>query len=181
MKLTYQKITKENLEYAASIQSKIFPGESAYFHYKWTVEVDLEYEVYYLVYDQDKVIGITGLYSNEPLEETNSIWLGWFGVLTEYQKKGYGKKILEDTYSMAQKLAKKYPIRYFRLYTDKKENKKALPFYRKFMEIEEAYNNKQDINYENNCVIFSKSLTSEKVTYWNNRFLNLREITSTEK
>ena len=38
------------------------------------------------------------------------------------------------------------------------------------------YNNKDDVNYNGNCIIYSKSLTAEPVTKWNDKFLNLRLI-----
>lgn len=33
-----------------------------------------------LVYDDNDIVAITGLYSDFEITETNSIWLGWFGV-----------------------------------------------------------------------------------------------------
>lgn len=65
---------------------------------------------------------------------------------------------------MAKKLSQKYPIQYFRLYTDIKENKEALPLYDKYMDIKEIYNNPDDVNYDGNCIIYSKSLTQKKST-----------------
>lgn len=126
--LKYLEITNENVEFATSIQMKIFPNESAYEHYKFAIKNNVDYEKYYLVYDENDVIGITGLYSNEDMNETNNIWLGWFGVLQEFRKKGYGKKILLDTIDMAKEIAKKYPIKYFRLYTSEQEDSIAQPF-----------------------------------------------------
>lgn len=176
MKLKYIQITKENINSATKIQQEIFPGESAYEHYLYTINKNEEYEKYYLVYDQEKVVGVTGIYSNEPLEETHSLWLGWYGVLLAERNKGYGSRILKDTIEMAKKLSQKYPIQYFRLYTDIKENKEALPLYDKYMDIKEMYNNPDDVNYDGNCIIYSKSLTQEKAQKWNNKFLNLKQI-----
>lgn len=179
--LKYVEITMENIEYATKIQMQIFPKESAYEHYKYTIDINMEYEKYYLVYDGNTVIGITGLYSNEDLNETNSIWLGWFGVLEEWRHKGYGKQILRDTINMAKKLTYKYPIKYFRLYTSERDDWTAQPLYEKLMDIKEYYNNEKDINYDSTCVIYSKSLVNEEVQYWNNRFLNLKEIVENEE
>lgn len=174
--LKYIEIDYNNLNYATNIQMKIFPKESAYEHYKYTIKKNLDYNKYYLVYDKDKVIGITGLYSNDDLNETNSIWLGWFGVLKEYRKNGYGTQILIDTINMAKELTKKYPIKYFRLYTSERDDFSAQPLYIKIMDIKEYYNNEKDVNYDNTCVIYSKSLSDFPVKYWNNRFLNLKQI-----
>lgn len=33
-----------------------------------------------MVYDKDKLVSVTGLYSFEEFKDTNSIWLGWFEV-----------------------------------------------------------------------------------------------------
>lgn len=172
----YVEITNDNIELASKIQLKIFPGESAYIHYKDAIKSNLEYYKYYLVYENDTIVGITGLYSHENINDTNSIWLGWFGVLKEFRNKGYGRHILLDTINMATILAEKYPIRYFRLYTSEKDNITAVHLYRKIMDIEEKYNNPDDVNYDNNCIIFSKALSENPITYWNNRFMNLKEI-----
>lgn len=94
--LKYVEIDNSNLEYATYIQMPIFPKECAFEHYKKVIKANLEYRKYFLVYDKNKVGGITGLYSNENLNETNSIWLGGFGVLKDYQNKGYGKQNQKD-------------------------------------------------------------------------------------
>ena len=179
--LKYVEIINDNIEFATKVQMRIFPNESAYEHFKFTIERNLEYEKYFLVYDGDIVIGVTGLYSNEDIFETNSLWLGWFGVLEEYRSKGYGKQILTDTIEMSKKLAKKYPIKYFRLYTSERDDKIAQPLYEKVMDIKEYYNNPDDINYDGTCLIYTKSLDDEKPTYWNDKFLNLKTIVEEEE
>lgn len=178
--LRYEEITVNNLIQATKIQNEIFPEESAYEHYKTTIILEKDYKKYYLVYDKDKIIGITGLYSNEDLEETNTIWLGWFGVLEKYRSKGYGKQILLDTIDLAKKLKEKYPIKYLRLYTSEELDKIALPLYNKVMDIKEYYNNKDDFNYNNTCLIYTKKLDNE-LELWNDKFLNLKYITEREK
>jgi len=179
--LRYEKITKDNIDYAVEIQMKIFPGECAYQHYLDVINKNLQWQNYYLVYENNTVIGITGLYCSEDINETNSIWLGWFGVLEEYRKKGYGKRILLDTIEMAKNFSNKYPIKYFRLYTSIRDNTVAQILYKDVMDIEEIYNNKDDYTYDNTCVIYSKSLTDEKVPYWDNKFLNIKGYIEKEK
>lgn len=49
MKLKYIQITKENIDSVTKIQQEIFPGESAYEHYLYTINKNEEYEKYYLV------------------------------------------------------------------------------------------------------------------------------------
>lgn len=179
--LNYIKITKDNIDYATRIQMKIFPDECAYYNYLDIINKNLEWQNYYLVYDGDEVVGVTGLYCFEDINETNSIWLGWFGVLKEYRRHGYGKRILLDTIDKAKEFSKKYPIKYFRLYTSTRDNKVAQILYSEIMDIKEEYNNPSDFNYDNTCVIYSKSLTDEKASYWNNKYLGLNEIIEREK
>lgn len=43
------------------------------------------------------------------------------------------------------------------------------------MDVVEEYNNLDDINYDNTCLIYSKSIYEDKkVSLWNNKFLNLK-------
>ena len=76
--LHYIKITDKNINLATQIQMQIFPDECAYQNYQDIINKNLEYQNYYLVYDDDIIIGITGLYSFEDIAITNTIWLGWF-------------------------------------------------------------------------------------------------------
>lgn len=156
--MKYVEITNNNIELATNVQMSIFPKESAYEHFKNTIENPKDYNKYFLVYDTDQIIGITGHYSNENIYKTNSIWLGWFGVINEFRKKGYGEKILLDTIDMVKNLSEKYPIKYFRLYTSERDDRLAQPLYNKIMDIKEYYMNDNDVNYDGTCVIFSKSL-----------------------
>ena len=179
--IKYIKITKDNIDYATSIQMQIIPEECAYYSYLYIINKNLEWQNYYLVYDDDKVIGITGLYCLEDINETNSIWLGWFGVLEQYRRLGYGKRILLDTIEMAKDYSKKYPIKYFRLYTSTRDNPLAQPLYESVMDIKEEYINPNDTNYDNTCVIYSKSLNDKKVTNWDNKNLHLNDMIKKEK
>lgn len=182
---TYVEITSENLLLATEIQLRIFPEDCAYLHYKSAIDRNSELEKYYLVYSNNEIIGITGLYSNEDIYETRSIWLGWFGILPQYRRNGYGERILFDTIEMAKNLCKEfaYPIKYFRLYTSERENKEAQFLYQKVMDLSEYYINEQDINYDNHCVIFSKNLfedTDCSIEPWDNKFLDLKGIEETQ-
>lgn len=172
----YVEITMDNLLLATKIQMELFPGESAYEHYLYAINQNSAKEKYYLVYLDNNIVGITGYYSNEPIEETNSIWLGWYGVLKEYRGLGYGKKILFDTIDMTRQLMNNYPIKYFRLYTSEIDDAIAQPLYQKVMDSKEYYNHPDDLNYNNTCIIYTKLLSGEKIENWNNRFLNLIEI-----
>ncbi len=179
--LKYEEVTLQNLILATEIQMKIFPKESAYLFYKHIIERNNPYEKSYIVYDSNKIIGVTGFYCNEDLNETHSLWLNWYGILEEYRKQGYGKQVLIDTFAMARTLARKYPIKYIRLYTTTVDNKVSNILYDEIMDIKETYHNDNDSNYNNTCLIYSKSLFTEPVPYWNNSFLNIRKMVEEEQ
>lgn len=56
--------------------------------------------MYLVVTDAEEIIGITGLYSTEE-NSINRLWLGWFGIVPEYRKKGIGSYILDLTMERA--------------------------------------------------------------------------------
>ena len=117
---------------------------------------------YYIAYIDDQEVGITGIYRYQKDEA----WLGWFGILPKYRKKGYGKMLLEETMKLAEKLGYKT----MRLYTDKKENDKAIKLYEKSGFVGEKYL-AEKLSYD--CWIYSKSLYNDKAKLWNDKNLNL--------
>lgn len=173
--MKYELIDKNNLILATRVQLKIFPNEIAYTCYKKSIEDEHKHYKYYLVYKENVIIGVTGLYTENNFED-NSIWIGWYGVIDEYRLHGFGKQIFLDTLNMAKEWAEKEPrIKYIRLYTSSKDNKIAQIIYRKYMDICEEYNNPNDINFNNSCLVYTKNLnetTDDK--QWNNRYLNLK-------
>lgn len=63
------------------------------------------------------------------------------------------------------------------MYTSAKENTLALPLYRKYLDIEDSYNNPNNINYDNTILINSKSLHIDLVVpKWNNRSIKLKQL-----
>lgn len=176
------KITKKNINIATKVQLDIFRTENGYNHFLTAINSNKEYCCYFIAYHDNIPIGVTGLYSIEDIEQTNSIWLGWFGIVEEYRKHGYGAEVLMKTIEIAKKFAKKYSaIKYLRLYTSSKLNEKAIPFYRKYMDIEENYRNKKDYTYEDTCIIFTKILLNDTpLKKWNNKFLNISGIIESE-
>ena len=108
--LKYEKLTMENLELATKIQMQIFPKESAYQEFIDCLNSNKEYNIYYLVYSNENIIGITGLYTTTDINKTNTLWMGWFGILKEYRNKGYGTKVILDTIEMAKNYIDKYNI-----------------------------------------------------------------------
>ena len=117
---------------------------------------------YYIVYDNNEEIGITGIY----YYDYESAWLGWFGVLPNKRSKSYGKRILEKT----MELAKQKGFKTMRLYTDELNNSNAINLYKKLGFVGEKYS-AENLTYD--CYIYSKSLNNEKVELWNNKMLGL--------
>ena len=60
-----------------------------------SIELQQRDFVYYLVLEDDNVVGITGHYP--PEDGKKQIWLGWFGVRPQYRGAGWGEKILKAT------------------------------------------------------------------------------------
>lgn len=138
MKLTYEKICKENISLATKIQYEIFPNSSAYTKYLKEIKHNKKLPLDYLVYYKLNPIGVIGLYEYD--KDKDSIWLSYFGVLEKYRKKGYGKQMFYDIIYIAKEMKKKY----LRLYTYEVWNSAAQPFYKKHMHIEEYYINKKE-------------------------------------
>lgn len=177
------KINKDNVDLETDFQLSIFPEECGYGCYLLSIKLNTDYFSYYLAYDNKKLIGITGIYSFEKVQETNSLWLGWFGISPIYRGKGYGKALLEQTINLVKKYAKKDErIKYFRLYTSSRDNPIACRMYREVMDFEEKYEFHGDFNYDGTCLIFTKCLCEiDESPLWNNRYLNLSGITEMEK
>ena len=170
MKLIYEKINKNNINLAAKVQYEIFPNSSAYIKYLKQVKSNKKIPVDYLVYYKLKPIGIIGLYELEKDDE--SIWLSYFGLLKKYRKKGYGKKMFDDIIE----LAKTYNKKYLRLYTYEVWNSDAQNFYKKHMQFEEYYTNKNDNQIDilkGKPKVFSYSLTGDKIKAWNDKYIVL--------
>ncbi len=170
MKLEYELIDNDNINLATSIQHTIFPNECAYLHYKYAIDTNYERNKYFIIKYNETPVGVIGLYMNDEIDN-ESIWLGWFGILPEFRSKGIGRKSILDMIDEA----KKYNKKYFRLYTNDKGDSTARPLYRSVMQTYENYTNINDYNYNGNCLVYSYSLCNEKVSLWNNRFLNLKE------
>jgi len=173
--MRYELIDKNNLILATRVQLEIFPKESAYYCYKKSIEDNHKHLKYYLVYKENVIVGITGLYISNDCND--SVWLGWYGVLENYRLHGFGKQILLDTIGLAKEWSKQdNNIKFLRLYTSERDNSVAQILYKKQMDIVERYNNPNDVNYDNTCLIYSKSLYDDiEVSKWDNKFLNLKE------
>jgi len=169
MTLTFIEVTYENLEVAVRIQNQIFINEDGRKNYIEGIINDpyRKEMVNYIVYNKDIPIGVVGLYSYS--EYPNDAWLSWFGVLEEYRNNGYGSRMFD----FFEKISKDKGYLSIRVYTDN-EFDSAIKLYVKKGMIKEDYHNvleSKEINDE--TIIFSKSLTLDKVKKWNNKFLGL--------
>ena len=164
-KLKYVEVTMQNILLATQIEMEIFPNQCGYLSYYKAIQNG---EPYFLAYLDDNAIGITGLYKEERLGEANTCWLGWYGLLPQYRKLGLSKTILLDSIEEA----KKRGYDTFRLYTSARNCPDACILYDKVMDIGEDYTLEEP---EVQRRVYYKSLTDNKVTPWNNRYLYLTE------
>jgi len=170
------KITENNTEYAIRIQNELFPDEDGRTNFEESLEADFDYD-YYLLYDDETCLGIIGLYNFG--EDKDSAWLGWFGIKKEFRRKGYGSEALKAFEEMA--IEKGY--RFARLYTDAENNDVAIAFYKANGYTAEKYDNPDDpVSEKYKMLIFSKSLSKEKLVPWYNRNIHLTgQIVKQEK
>lgn len=175
--INFKKIDFDNLDLACKIQNDIFPEEDARNNFIEQINNDpYRKEMdYYIVYDGNTPIGVTGIYSYH--EYPNSAWLGWFGILKEYRNRGLGGSTLDKTIE----LAKTKGYTEFRLYTDEFA-KDAHKLYESRGLIKELYDNPEDKdNYiDAEIFIYSKSLTDRPIEKWNNKILGLKEQSDKE-
>lgn len=167
--LRYEFLNLDNLDVAFTIQKETWPNDPDYDDLYDKAINTRDDNCFFLVYDNNDLIGITGVdvLNNYP----DTIWLDWFTILPEYRKKGYGKKVLIDTILYCKDL-KKYDV--FRIETTYWENRPAVFLYDKVMEIKEKYTLEDTKNDKTNTLIYSYSL-SGKLDLWNNRYLGIRD------
>ena len=151
--------TQQDIEIVKSFFYKIFLDESGYnlSHFKQSVTGKHNFKrlEYYFGYENNAIIGICGVYADQPDE----CWLGWFGVLPQYRRKGYATAIL----SLLIKIMKNYGYKVCRIYTDIVTNKDAVCLYTK-----QGF--KQDSAYLGNIITMSKSLDGVTIAKkWNGK------------
>ncbi len=175
--LDFKMVNKNNVKFAIEIQQEIFPDENGTINLLSSIDRSIfkaNSEIiypsnsikYYLVYYEEEVIGITGIYSY-PKSFPNDAWVGWFGIKKEYRNCGFGRATLDWTINKA----KEEGYKTIRLYTDSEANKKAVELYKQMGFIGEKYLIEQ-LPYD--CYIYSKSLTDKPVKMWNNKLLDLK-------
>ncbi len=168
--LKFISVTQENLKLAQDVQKKVFPKEYQNDTLENSLNSTPEYlSQFWLVKKGKKFIGLTGIYFYP--QYPKDAWLNWFGVVPEFRRKGYGRKIFNRTFAYARRLG----FDNFRLYTDAKDNENTLRFYRSLKMKEEKYLPAQDDFTD--ILIFSKSCHpfKKKVKVWGNKYLYIQE------
>ena len=168
--LEYKLVTKENLNAVFKIQKTIWPDFPDISHFIESISSKDNWFKYYIVTLDGQEIGLTGHYPEN--EERETIWLGWFGILSEYRSKGYGKQVLLDTIEMC----KKSPYKYFRAYSTETYDASAQPLYQKIMNLCERYENWKDETYGNSTVVYSYSLRNQVIEPWDNKYIGIKEF-----
>ena len=166
MKLTYKKVTLENIEIAFDIQKMLWPNDQDYNNFKNKALYSKDDDVSFIVYLENNPVGITGVYTEDI--DNESIWLDWYGVLPKYRNQGIGKQILLDTIEYCKKLMQ---YDYLRLDTTYYPGRPAIYLYDSIMTFKEKYTI-EDVDKKHNYMIYTYSLHGKK-KYWNNRYLGL--------
>ncbi len=146
MKL-HQITAPKDIEIVKSFFYQIFPEENKYdlIHFKQSIsgQHNLQRLEYYLGYENDIIVGVSGVYA----DNNDECWLGWFGIRPEYRRNGYASTILD----LQLQMMKDYGYKVCRLYTDKVINKHAVDLY-----IKKGF--QADYVYKDNIITMSKSL-----------------------
>lgn len=162
--LKYVAINKENLELAKKIQNEIFPDHDASKNYEESVCGVTENRYYLVQNEAGEFVGVSGLY-RLPCDP-ESAWLGWFGILKQYRRKGYGSKTIRLFEAEAHKLG----YLYCRFYADRFNNDTALDFYRKNGYSLEVYETWQDpASFDFPILVGGKSISDSPLKLWANR------------
>jgi len=172
-KLKYEKVTKKNIKQAIKIQNRIFPLEDGVDDLNESIKNSdryFDFLEYYLVHDGEYYVGITGVYSHKEYPE--DAWVGWYGILPAFRRRGYGTEVMYFT----KEKAKQKGFKHLRLYADDKSNYISIQLFEKLDMVKEYYTKEQGKYYQvGNMLIYSWSLTNEKVELWNNKLLFLEE------
>lgn len=160
--LIYQKLTKENYEEVLKIKHMLFPESNSDEDYVQYFNNEIKAN-YYLVLKDGESCATIGWYE----VDSENAFVGWFGVLPQFQGIGLGKETLNFIIDEVESLG----YDYLRVYTDKVVNPISIKLYDKAFDIREDYTFPDKIGKTNNFVIYTKSFNGvcEK---WKNRPLN---------
>lgn len=170
-------MTQETLSIALELRREGWPHEeikSDDYYFAEAKELDTIDRVW-LVYYGEELIGLTGIYvfdeDESGWDNSESVWMDWFMIKTEYRRQGFGKQVLLDTIQYCRELGR---FKFFRLDTTFWEGRPALKSYDKIMEFSERYNAEvPDTKEGEYYLIYSLALHGDKMKPWGNQLLNL--------
>lgn len=167
--IRYEQVTESNMNLAYKIQKNVWKNYPDYNNFVNKAKNTTEDNVSFIIYVNDIVIGITGVYVDE--KYSDSIWLDWFCILPEYRKRGYGKQVLIDTIEYARNLNR---FLYFRIETTYYKDRPAIFLYDKVMPFKEKYTMEDTDEFSYNRLIYTYNFTP-KIEMWDNRYLGLND------
>lgn len=92
MNIIFEKITKQNLDEAIILARTLFPHDvhDGEFWPESAFRSSLRGKTfeYFIVRDGKTAVGVTGYYKDR--DKHSVYWIGWDGILPEFQGKGYG-------------------------------------------------------------------------------------------
>ena len=168
------QIDKDNLDEALKVFHGIFSwlpeGMDPYSNVILNGAMAEQDPAYFMVYDDDKLVGITGRYS--PVCDKESAFLGWFGICPDMRRYHYGSQVL----AFHEEKLKEDGYRYSRLYTETDNNDATRAFYEKNGYVGEAYECPEEHPLMKGMItVYSKSLGDWPLTPWDNKNMHLTE------
>ena len=164
--LKLEVVTELTVNKALELQNEIFPGKNGSANYIGSLNDDSK-NIFFIIYDDNTIIGITGLYYYK--YDLESAWLAFFGLKDEFRHKGYGKKTLK----LSKEYAKKLNFKFLRVLIDN-EDKETYAFYKKNHFKFEQYNcSSEPLKDEINYNIGSIKISHQKLKLWDNKFINV--------
>lgn len=157
--LEYKKLTKDNYDIVLSIKHQLFPESCSDDDYDMYFDGKSKSN-YYLILKDSIPCATIGWYGFDK----DNAFVGWFGVLLEFQNKGIGKEVLK--YIVEEVKHQGYD--YLRVYTDKIVNNISTKLYDNCFDFKEDYTYPDKLGKTNNFVIYTKCFNG-KMNKWNNR------------
>lgn len=164
MQLTYQKLTKDNIIDALKIKHQLFPESNSDEDYN-NYFCGKTKSNYYLILEDNNPCATIGWYDFD--NTGKNAFVGWFGVLSEYQHRYIGIEVLN--YIIDEVKALNYD--YLRVYTDKEVNFASTKLYNQVFDFCEDYTYPDKLGKTNNFVIYTKCF-KQSFDKWNNAPLN---------
>lgn len=167
--IRYVSLDAKNIDLAFDIQKTIWEDDPDYNCFVNKLHSNNQYDTCFIVYLNEKPIGITGTYTEDIDDE--SIWLDWYGILPQYRGNKLGETILIDTISYCKNYNK---FKYFRLDTTYYEGRIAINLYDKIMDLREEYTVEDTETINHNWLIYTYILdNTNDIKPWNNKYLGL--------